>query len=354
MWIYLVIAIITAIFSEVSVKSKSKAVRKLGALITVTLPSFFYSIRYGIGTDYFNYVSAFNRIQIIGFEDRFEWAYVSLNLLVGRLGGSVEILFFITALIMMIFLYLGLREYSNSISIGFAMFAYMLLFYQMSFNMVRHSVAMTICLFAYKYIRDRKLVKFLLCVFLATGFHNSSLILVPIYFLYKPLADKNKKFSRLWIYIITTICVLSIDKLITPILQRSNQLSYYLIYLQSEGSQFTFNYLIRHAPFILVGVFLYKYIKRYDDRFVFLFSLYVTSLLLKLSGMIGIQYINRISVYLEIALILMIAYCVRYLNNLRYFFVSMGIVSYLVIYWYYTYIYTGAHGTFPYMSILGL
>jgi len=41
-------------------------------------PFFYYAIRYGIGTDYFAYISVFNRVQLIGFEGRFEWAYVFL------------------------------------------------------------------------------------------------------------------------------------------------------------------------------------------------------------------------------------------------------------------------------------
>ncbi len=354
MGIYLAVAIVTAIFSELSVKSRNKTIRRLSILAAIIVPSFLYAVRYGIGTDYFSYASAFNRLQLIGFEGRFEWAYVLLNIIVGRLGGSLELLFLIIAIIMFLFLYLSLKEYSNSISVGIGMLAYMLLFYQMSFNMVRHSVAMVVCLYSIKYIHEKRPLKFLMLVLLATGFHNSAIILIPAYIVSKQLSEGKRKISRLLIFTISTIGVLSIDSLITPILKSIHQLNYYLFYIQNETGEFTFNYLIRHAPFVLVGIFLIKYIKRDDTRYIFLFSLYIMSLILKLSGLVGAQYINRISLNYEIVLVLIVAYFIKYFNKSRHVFASFAIICYLLIYWYYIYIYTISHGTYPYKSIFGL
>ncbi|MGO1469476.1 MAG: EpsG family protein [Tissierella sp.] len=351
MSIYLVVAVLTAIFSELSVKLRNKTIRKLSFLVAIIVPSFLYAVRYGIGTDYFNYASAFNRLQIIGFEGRFEWAYVLLNILVGRLGGSLELLFFIIAIIMFSFLYLSLKEYSNSISIGIGMLAYMLLFYQMSFNMVRHSVAMAICLFSVKYIQERKFWKFIMIIILASGFHNSALILIPAYVIHGQL---NKQIPRMIIYFVSVVSVISIDKLIKPVLEKIPQFNYYLVYLQNDSGDFTFNYLIRHAPFILIGIMLYRFIKKYDRRYSFVYSLYVISLIMKLSGLIGAEYLNRISLNFEVVLILLVGYYVKYLNKTKHYFASVLIVIYLLIYWYYLYIFTGSHGTYPYKTILGL
>ena len=354
MGIYLSIASITAIFSELSVRAKNKTIKKLCILVTIILPSFFYAVRYGIGTDYFNYAAAFDRLQSTAFEGRFEWAYVSLNLIVGHLGGNLEVLFFITAIIMISFLYFALCEYSNMISVGFAMFTYMLLFYQMSFNMVRQSVAMIICLYSIKFIQRRQLLKFTLIIILALGFHNSVLVFIPVYFLYMYLGKEKNQISRLSIYILTIVGVLSIDKVLTKILKAIPQLSYYLVHLQNETGEFTFNYLIRHAPFIILGLLLYKCIKRRDERYIFLFSIYIISLLLKLSGLVGAQYINRISLNFEIVIVLLVAYYVNYFNKTKQIFASIAIVVYLLIYWYYMYILTLSHGTFPYQSIFGI
>src|SRR5690554_4683046 len=236
MAIYFTVALITAVFSEISVKSSNKIIRRVCVLFVIALPSLLFAFRYGIGTDYFAYVSNFQKLQTIGIHAvrfKFEWVYILINLIVGKLNGSIEMVFLITSIIMMSFIYYAARHYAKYLSVGAAIFSYMMLYYQMSFNIVRQSVAMAICLYCIKYIHDRKFLKFSFFVLIASGFHISALLLFPFYFFYKILGEKNKKWTRVLFYMIALIGVINIGSLLMPILCSIPGLSYYLFYLDN-------------------------------------------------------------------------------------------------------------------------
>src|SRR5690554_4913298 len=107
MAIYLIVALITAVCSEISVKSSNKIIRWFCVLFVIGIPSLLSALRYGIGTDYFAYISAFQKLQTTGFHVRFEleWGYVLINSIIGKLNGSIETVFLITSIIMMLSIY---------------------------------------------------------------------------------------------------------------------------------------------------------------------------------------------------------------------------------------------------------
>lgn len=357
MAIYFTVALITAVFSEISVKSSNKIIRRVCVLFVIALPSLLFAFRYGIGTDYFAYVSNFQKLQTIGIHAvrfKFEWVYILINLIVGKLNGSIEMVFLITSIIMMSFIYYAARHYAKYLSVGAAIFSYMMLYYQMSFNIVRQSVAMAICLYSIKYIHDRKLFKFLLFILIASGFHISALMFFPFYFLYKILGWKNKKAIRVLFYIIVLIGAFNINSLVITIINRIPSLSYYRVYFQSSGRNIDVGFLIRYSPFLLTALYLYKHSWKRDKNFTLIFSLFIIGLILKLSGIVGSSYINRIALNFEITLILIIAYFVKGFNRKRELFASLILLLYVGFNWWYIYIYIGSHGTFPYRSIFSL
>ncbi|MBQ0099342.1 MAG: EpsG family protein, partial [Firmicutes bacterium] len=50
---------------------------------------------------------------------------------------------------------------------------------------LRQAVAMGLCLISFKFIKRRKLIPFLICILFAYGFHNSSLVFILAYPLYR-------------------------------------------------------------------------------------------------------------------------------------------------------------------------
>ncbi len=73
----------------------------------------------------------------------------------------------------------------------------MCFFFPQTLNITRQSLAVAIILLGYQYIVERKLIRYLLIVFIASGFHISALLALPLYL----LINKKKEINS-WIAII--------------------------------------------------------------------------------------------------------------------------------------------------------
>lgn len=75
-------------------------------------------------------------------------------------------------------------------------FLMVLLFYTIGFyftgnNVTRQAIAVAISLFAWKYIFERKLIKYLSIMIIAISFHSSAIFFVPMYYISKIKVNKN-------------------------------------------------------------------------------------------------------------------------------------------------------------------
>lgn len=73
--------------------------------------------------------------------------------------------------------------------------------YTFMFTGNRQCIAMGICLFAYQFVKRRKLIRFLICIALAFCFHRSAVIFIMVYLIYK------RKFSPFNILLYSGITV---------------------------------------------------------------------------------------------------------------------------------------------------
>ncbi|KYG30595.1 EpsG family protein [Alkalihalobacillus trypoxylicola] len=351
MFFYLFLAIIVAVFAELSLKVKSKIMKVLCFIIMITLPSFLFAVRYGIGTDYYSYLNSFEQVRN-GNSIRLEWGYEGLNKIVAFLGGEVELVFFITGIIMFSFIFLALKNYRNILSPGIGMFMFMLLYYQMSFNTVRQVVTMSIVLYSMKFIKERQLIKFTILIIFASGFHNSALLFFPVYFIYELIGKKNRGVYKFFLYFLILAAIFSMDKILLPVLSLNPELDYYVKYLENDKTLDTgLGFLIRSLPFLIIGFYLFKFLKIRDRFLIFYSSIFIISLLFKFTAFVGADYINRLSWNFEVVLIVLIPYYIRVLNNRGETFLSWLLLCYVILHWYYIYIYIGSHGSFPYQWI---
>ena len=140
-------------------------------LLVLLLPAAF---RYGIGTDYANYVNYFNAPE--GVILRTEIGFLLLNRLVIALGGSVQWMFAIVALLTYMPLAFGLRR-SRILPI---VALYMLTLYLSSFSLIRQMLAISWVLVALtRYLDDHKIGHAYFWIVLASCFHLSALMVLP-------------------------------------------------------------------------------------------------------------------------------------------------------------------------------
>jgi len=97
-------------------------------------------------------------------------------------------------------LFVSIKDYVNDYS--FAIIVFMGLFFFFTFTYLRQVMGVVTAWLSIRYIIKRKLIPFLLVVFIAFSLHNSAIIFLPLYFI--PIT----KFSRVTVLSIMVMCLL--------------------------------------------------------------------------------------------------------------------------------------------------
>ena len=162
--------------------------RKKGYLYIVPfIPLFLLSsLRYGIGTDYFHtYYPTFYRIKNGIYVDvGFEPAFFYLNKIIALFSEDVTWVLATCALIFFIFAGLSIIQQSDDpvfslgLLFGIGLFSY-------SLNGVRQSIVIAVWLFSLRFVREKRLFPFIVCIIASCFFHASAIILIPFYFVFQ-------------------------------------------------------------------------------------------------------------------------------------------------------------------------
>lgn len=185
---YLTISTLTGMGYALSVKkreSKTIVMYLTAVFLCFTLLA---SFRYAIGFDYFSYRNIYKMISDWSFSDvlRFYW-YEPLFFMLCKLfcvtGCSYQIfllginIFLFFAAMYFIYHYSKLPWLSVYLYITLQFLAY-------NMNLIRQSVAVACFLFAYPYLKDRKIVPYSIIIIIGGLFHNSLFLMLPFYFLF--------------------------------------------------------------------------------------------------------------------------------------------------------------------------
>lgn len=130
-----------------------------------------------------------------------EWIFVLLNKLIFELGFPFYIVTFVMALI-------TITLKLNSIYRDVAFPALAMLFYFMPIiffedsGQMRQGLGIAVCVFSFRYIKERKLIPFLLCMYIALGFHKTSIVFIPAYWLVLIPMNKTRIF---WVLVVALL-----------------------------------------------------------------------------------------------------------------------------------------------------
>ncbi len=162
-----------------------------------------------VGYDYITYEEAYHDFAVASWSDlffvriRFEPGYVLFNKCLTIISSNYLLFKVVTSFINICSVLIFIKRYSVMPWMSCALFL-TLGFYNFELNIMRQSLALSISLFAYPYAENKSLLKFLLCIILATLFHYSAIILLIIY----PIA--NIKFTKRKIFIEISLILLTI------------------------------------------------------------------------------------------------------------------------------------------------
>lgn len=133
--------------------------------------------------------------------EEIEWIFVLINKLVFDFG----LPFYIVTLVMAI-ITVSLKFTTIYKNVAFPALAIMFYFMPIMFfedsGQMRQGLGIAVCVASFKFIKERNLPMFLLCIYIALGFHKTSIVFLPAYWIVKIPMNQKRIF---WVLIIALI-----------------------------------------------------------------------------------------------------------------------------------------------------
>ncbi len=237
---------------------------KLGKLFLIEGWSFsflllfiFSSLRFDVGYDYSMYYGLIDG-NIRWFTDqinRIEYLPRQLILLSKEIH-FYQLFFAVTSFLILYLFHRGIKNYSSDKQTSLLLFFCFPFFFFLSLSVVRQFVAVALLFYAFKYIKERKIITYFIFVFLAFLFHKSAILALPIYFLYGDFII-NRKF----ILLIFILSFVSSDFIAFLIKVSSSRYSIYITQIGGEGGKLILTLMK------IIGIFLLPIVYNLKDRF---------------------------------------------------------------------------------------
>lgn len=175
---------------------------------------FVFGFRYGIGTDYHNYINMYEDIGLGRghHQGRVEFGFFWMNRLLTCFDFPAQIVIFFSFLLTFALILYSLIKYSENYFVSILVLVCFGLLFQTT-NLVRQALAFSVCLLAIPYVLRRDFLRFMLVVVLAAFlFHRTALFFVGVYFV-----ATMPRSQLMWgaLFVMATIAHLSTQKVIT-------------------------------------------------------------------------------------------------------------------------------------------
>ncbi|MDE7478223.1 MAG: EpsG family protein, partial [Lachnospiraceae bacterium] len=141
------------------------------------------ALRFDIGNDYRQYTQTAHEAYVGGYvvtEVGFNWLVRVLYWIAG--GEYYELVFAAFAFVTLLFFLKAFARQSVSFSQTFFLFMTLGLYFQ-TFNTVRYYLALSMALFSMKYVLEKDFIQFVFWILLASLFHKSVLLVLPMYWI---------------------------------------------------------------------------------------------------------------------------------------------------------------------------
>lgn len=342
LWVYILGFTISTFLITLAEKSSCVKAKKWYKnsfiIIALLIPICISGFRFSVGTDYNTYVSLYNKYATCDLRNIFTVKEVEpFFIIVCKLAyilRNVNIVFFIYAILTVTFIFAAIWNEKDKISISLAFFLYMYLYFGGSMNIMRQALAVAVAMFSYKYVINRKFVKFILLAILAISVHKTAIVILPLLFMIRNGGEQKKK-SR--VFTIMKICfivgfvaiVLNIEYFLNII----GQIEYfekYNVYVQYEGESRNLSLILNLLVYSFITFFIKNMIK-YDRNNEYYYYLISIGLVF---GALGYKspYLKRVSNYFNILEILLLATIPKIVKEKKQKqIIILGIIAYAVI-----------------------
>lgn len=279
------------------------------SLMLIILISIIAALRYNVGMDYLSYDEIFNSIKY-GNGNDIEPGFYALCRFVNLIGGTSQLMFLVCSIFTLLIYYKAFRFLSNNIVLTLSVFILFGQMYLNTFNAIRQCVAIAIFCYSIKFIIEKKCLKYLFCIIVASLFHMTALLLIPLYWIL------TKKWNFIVKIFILLVSIYFLPNFILLLISNSSYASYLTFEKFSTDASFI-NYL-----YIVVGavimIFEKKLLLNFQHRNI-LFNINFISLILSVlfivfSGTPMTMVVVRLNYYFIIFYAVMVA---RILSDIK-------------------------------------
>lgn len=298
--------------------------RKL--IFIVILPTVFLStFRYYVGTDYGTYeyiyrvVGEMNLQEIItypleiGYSLLNKITYILFNSTIDNLFNVNISIFGIVSFFTLIIIVYNIQKYKNNINFTLALFIYYLAYYNLSYNIMRQLLALSIILLSYTYLIENNIKKYLIAIFVGFLFHKTALIGLLAYFL-KTFNDSKLNKLRDSIYysfIFLSPILMNISmRILIVIFSKFELFNKYSLNFNDVGVGF----LIYQLPIIIPVLIYKKQIIKYNKNYNTLINILLLQIPLQTLAYIQV-YAYRMAWYGSIVQVLIVPIMLNCIEN---------------------------------------
>lgn len=199
-----------------------------------------------------------------------EWGFLWFNQLMGYVTMNRYVFIFITTCVIYTLLFVSIKRYCRNYP--FAVIVFMGLWFFFTFTYLRQVMAATIGWLAIQYAIDRKPIPYFLIVFIAFTFHNSTIVLVPFYFV------PAKKYNPVVVILIMLLCLgVGISNVLGGLFAASEMIANESKALQNvdmiEEGAFRIAYLAEAIVFLMLLLFKYDVFNEKSRRQIVLLNM---------------------------------------------------------------------------------
>lgn len=180
-YVMMIICVLFLVLSTIKKKYKKIFVILSGLtlLVFATFREFIFSGSQ-IGNDYFSYQAWFENISNIKISITNDFLFNILMLLVSKVTGNYLVFIFITSSLWIYSIYkFSIDNSPNYVFTIFLILAFGV--YELGLSAIRQSMAISCFLLSFKYIKQKKLIKYICGVVIASLFHSSALFMLLVY-----------------------------------------------------------------------------------------------------------------------------------------------------------------------------
>lgn len=194
MLVYTTLIIFNILIASLFKKRTTKPMKIFLFLVMVSSAAIIAGLRAeNVGTDTQGYIDYFYNINLspsrMSF-DGFEPLFVILNKIAFFIYPHHFTILFLSSFITVALFFYVYSKYSKNFVISILLFFATYTYYA-SFNGIRQYIAVAITFFSVMFIFNKKPIKFFITIIIASGFHTTALIFLPMYLIYKYIKSLN-------------------------------------------------------------------------------------------------------------------------------------------------------------------